>query len=172
MKELEIIELQEIELSEIIAYSKKYDSLMITITDELNAGLFNYFTVVADKLKLIFFIVKGTKKLAFIGNSRIIKKICEISKVNYQILMSFEKGKLSERKNITKAYNYIGQPVENFIDINITEDMQCPTLEKYDFIGTRYCMSVRGRVNNKIENFQRVLKDRIDFLKNEKLDNN
>lgn len=37
MKELEIIELQEIPLEEIVAFAKKGTSPYITITDELNA---------------------------------------------------------------------------------------------------------------------------------------
>lgn len=171
MKELEVIELQEVGLNEIIAYSKKEDSPIIVITDELNSGLFNYFTVIADKLKLIFFIVKGTTKLAFFGNSRIVKKICKTSKVKYQILGSIKCNKSLERKNITKAYNHDGNPVEEFIDINTNEDISCPVLEKYNLLGTNYYISVKGRVNNKIDSFQKLLKDRRQFLIDGTLDN-
>ena len=61
MKELEFLEMQEIPLEELISYSKLGTSQTVTILDDLNYGLFNQFVAYADTLKLIFFIIKGTK---------------------------------------------------------------------------------------------------------------
>ena len=58
MKKLEFLELEEVDLEEIISYSKLENSSVITILDDLNYGLFNQFVAYADTLKLIFFIIK------------------------------------------------------------------------------------------------------------------
>ena len=74
MKELEIIQLQEIPLEAIVSFSK-LDKPVVTILDELNFGLFNQMVVWADELNLVYFLVKGTKKVAFIGNQQVALKI-------------------------------------------------------------------------------------------------
>lgn len=82
MRKLKALELQEIELQEIISYSKLADSKMVTILDELTASQFNYVVAYADLLKLIYFIVKDTRKVAFVGNVYLAKKIAKIYKLN------------------------------------------------------------------------------------------
>ena len=77
MTKLEPIELQEIELNEIICYSKKQNSPLITILDELTASQFNYVVAYADLLKLVYFMIKDTKKIAFLGNAYIILKMAK-----------------------------------------------------------------------------------------------
>ena len=80
MKELETIELQEISLEAIISFSKLEisPSPVITILDDLNYGLFNKFVVLADELKLVFFLVKGTNKVAVIGTEKVALKIARL----------------------------------------------------------------------------------------------
>ena len=73
-----VIELQEIDIKELVHFSKQMKSPIITITDDLSATAFNYVVAVADKLKLVFFIVKGTSKIAFISNVKVAEKICQI----------------------------------------------------------------------------------------------
>ena len=86
MRELKFIELQEISLQEIISYSKLADSKIVTILDELTASQFNYVVAYADLLKLVYFIVKDTKKLAFIGNVYLAKKIAKNIQVKCQVI--------------------------------------------------------------------------------------
>ena len=86
MKVLEIIKLQEIPIEEIVSFSKLETSPVITILDDLNYGLFNKFIVLADELKLVFFIVKGTNKIAVIGNQRVALKIARLLQVKAQVM--------------------------------------------------------------------------------------
>ena len=84
MKELEIIELQEIPIEEIISFSKLQTSPYITVLDDLNYGLFNQFVVWVDELKLVYFIVKGTNKIAVIGNRKEALKIARLLQVKHK----------------------------------------------------------------------------------------
>ncbi len=92
-------ELQEVPVEEFIHISKQMKSPIITITDELSATAFNYVVAVADKLKLVFFIVKGTRKLAFINDFKVAEKICNILKVKRQCMFYYSKA-----KEISKTY--------------------------------------------------------------------
>lgn len=178
MKELEFLELQEISLQEIISYSKLPDSNFVTILDDLNYGLFNQLVVWADQLKLIFFIIKDTRKVAIIGNSSIAEKVARKLQVNYQIMHNTD---LKPRKllgkiytptynsnYIVKAYNEKGQKIAPFIDTNI-EIVECTTLSKFRFGGLRYAMKIRGSGNNKIESLESLKISRMNFLKNGKI---
>lgn len=173
MKELEIIELQEIPLEEIIAFSKLQTSSYITILDDLNYGLFNQMLVWADELKLVWFIIKGTKKVAFIGNRREALKIARLLQVKAQTMFY---TLLKPRKIFGKVYNYKrntnyvvqavgadGKLIEPFIDTEI-ETVDCVNLSKYNFRNYKYYVSVRGRKNNKIENYQVLRDKRGDFV--------
>ena len=176
MKELEFLELQEIDLEEIISYSKLNNSPTITIFDDLNYGLFNQFVVYADTLKLIFFIIKGTHKVAVIGNRQIALKIARIFKIKAQYIYY---SNLSPKKLLGKiytpkenyrvqAYNENGKPVEQFIDTNI-KNVSCDNLLKYDFRDFKYAMKIRGSGNNKIESMESIRDLRKNFLKNGKI---
>lgn len=55
MRELQIIELQEIPVEAIVSFSKLETSPVVTILHDLNYGLFNEFVVLADELKLVYF---------------------------------------------------------------------------------------------------------------------
>ena len=85
MKELEIIDLQEIPIEEIVSFSK-LDKPVVTILDELNFGLFNQMVVWADELKLVYFLVKGTNKIAFIGNQQVALKVARLLQVKAQTM--------------------------------------------------------------------------------------
>lgn len=172
MKELEIVELQEIPLEEIISFSKLETSPVITILDDLNYGLFNKFVVIADELKLVFFIVKDTKKIAVIGNQRVALKIARLLQVKAQVMYY---TLLKPKKILGKIYiskrdtNYVVQafdekvkPIEPFINTEI-EKVDCDTLSKYIFRPYKYYISVRGSKNNKVENLQLLRDKRRNF---------
>lgn len=178
MKELQFLELQEVELAEIINYSKLENSPSITILDELNSGAFNQIVIWADELKLIFFIIKGTRKIAFIGKSIIAQKIAKILQVKSQTMYYCDLkprkifGKIyvpnKQSNYVVKAYNERGQEIKPFIDTNI-ENVSCDMLLNYNFRDYKYAMKIRGAGNNKVESLQALGKKRKDFLKNGKI---
>lgn len=172
MKELEIIELQEIPIEEIISFSKLQTSPYITVLDDLNYGLFNQFVVWADELKLVYFIVEGTNKIAVIGNRKEALKIARLLQVKAQVMFY---TLLKPRKLFGKVYtpsrntNYVvqavnekGKLIDPFIDTEI-ETVDCKTLSKYSFRNYKYYISVRGSQNNKVESFQFLRDKRRDF---------
>lgn len=174
MKELEFLELQEVELQEIISYAKQEHSAFVTILDDLNYGLFNQLAVWADQLKFIFFIIKDTHKVAIIGNSSIAEKVARMLQVKSQTMFYSD---LRPRKILgkiytpsydnhfkVKAYNEKGQKIEPFIDTDI-ETVECTTLSKYKFGCLRYAMKIRGSGNNKIESLESLKISRRNFLK-------
>ncbi len=173
MKELEIIDLKEIPLEEIISFSKLQTSPYITILDDLNYGLFNEFVVLADELKLVYFLVKDTKKIAVIGNEKVALKIARLLQVKAQVM---HYSILKPRKLFGKVYtptrhsNYIvqavgtdGKLIEPFIDTEI-EKVDCVNLKGFTFRNYKYYISVRGSKNNKIENYQYLRDKRRNFV--------
>lgn len=172
MKELEIIELQEIPIEEIISFSKLETSPVITILEELNFGLFNEFVVLADELKLVYFLVKDTRKIAVIGNEKVALKIARLLQVKAQVmyytLLKPKKilGKVYTPKRnsnyVVQAFDEKGKPIEPFISTEI-EIVNCDTLSKYTFRPYKYYISVRGSKNNKIENCQLLRDKRRNF---------
>lgn len=177
MKELEFLELQEVDLAEIISYSKLENSPTITILDDLNSGAFNQIVIWANELKLIFFIVKGTRKIAFIGKSIIALKIAEILQVKAQKMYYCDLkprkifGKIYVPKGVhyrVNAYNEKGQEIKPFIDTQI-ENVNCDMLLNYNFRDYKYAMKIRGAGNNRIENFKELGKKRRNFLINGKI---
>lgn len=172
MKELETIELQEIPIEEIISFSKLDTSPVVTILDDLNFGLFNKMVVLADELKLVFFLVKGTNKVAVIGNEKVALRIARLLQVKAQVmyytLLKPKKilGKVYTPKRdtnyIVQAFDGNGKPIEPFINTEI-EIVDCDTLCKYNFRPYKYYISVRGSKNNKIENCQLLRDKRRNF---------
>lgn len=160
MKELKYLELQEVGIEEIISFSRLKDSPTITIIDDLNAGLFNYVVTYADELKLIFFIIKGTNKIAFIGNSNLALKIAQVIQKKAQVIKSFPKYDVS-------AFDEFGKTTEAFIDINLP-DISCDRLMEYKFSDFKYAMRIRGAGNNKVD-MQKLKLARENYLKNGKL---
>ena len=172
MKELEIVELQEIAIEEIVSFSKLDTSPVVTILYDLNYGLFNKMVVVADELKLVYFLVKGTNKVAFIGNQQVALKMAKLLQVKAQVMYY---SLLKPKKILGKVYtpkrdtNYVvqafdenGKPTEPFINTEI-EKVDCNTLGKYTFRPYKYYISVRGSKNNKIENCQLLRDKRRNF---------
>lgn len=172
MRELEIIELQEIPIEEIISFAKLDTSPVVTILDELNYGLFNEFVVLADELKLVFFLVKGTNKVAVIGNEKMALKIARLLQVKAQkVFFSLLKprkilGKVYTPKRdtnyVVQAFDENGKPIDPFINTEI-EIVNCNTLAKYNFRPYKYYVSVRGSKNNKVENLQLLRDKRRNF---------
>lgn len=168
MRELEIIELQEIPSEEIISFSKLDTSPVVTILDDLNFGLFNKFVVLADELKLVYFLVQGTNKIAVIGNEKVALRIARLLQVKAQVmyytLLKPKKilGKVYTPKRdsnyVVQAFDGNGKPIEPFIETEI-EMVKCGTLCKYTFRPFKYYISVRGSKNNKVENCQ-ILRDK------------
>lgn len=172
MKELEITELQEIPLGEIISFSKLDTSPVVTILDDLNYGLFNKFVVLGDELKLVYFLIKDTKKVAVIGNEKVALRIARLLQVKAQVmyytLLKPKKilGKIYTPKRdsnyIVQAFDGNGEPTEPFINTEI-EMVKCDTLCKYTFRPFKYYISVRGSKNNKVENCQLLRDKRRNF---------
>lgn len=178
MKELETIELQEIPIEEIISFSKLDTSPVVTILDDLNYGLFNQMVVWADELKLVYFLVQGTKKVAFIGNEKVALRIARLLEVKAQTMFF---SLLKPKKILGKVYtskrntNYIvqafdgnGKPIEPFINTEI-EIVNCDTLCKYTFRPFKYYISVRGSKNNKVKNCQLLRDKRRNFTLTSKI---
>lgn len=178
MRELETIELQEIPVEEIISFSKLDTSPVVTIVDNLNYGLFNQMVVWADELKLVYFLVKGTNKVAFISNEKVALKIAKLLQVKAQViyytLLKPKKilGKVYTPKRdsnyVVQAFDEKGKPTEPFIDTEI-EIGKCDTLSRYTFRNYKYYVSVRGSKNNRIENCQLLRDKRRKFTLTGKL---
>ena len=173
MRELQIIELQEIPLEEIISFSKLDNtSSVVTIIDSLNFGWFNELVVIADELKWVFFIIKGTNRVAFIGNQQVALKIAKLLQVKAQVmyytLLKPKKilGKVYTPKRdsnyVVQAFDENGKPTDPFVDTEI-EKVDCNTLSKYTFRNYKYYVSVRGSKNNKIVNCQLLRDKRRNF---------
>lgn len=172
MRELEIIELQEIPIEEIISFSKLDTSPVVTLLDDLNYGLFNEFVVLADELKLVYFLVKGTNKVAVIGTEKVALKIARLLQVKAETMFfSLLKPKkilgkvYTSKRNtnyIVQAFNENGKPIEPFINTEI-EVVNCDTLSRYNFRPYKYYISVRGSKSNRIENCQLLRDKRRNF---------
>lgn len=173
MIKLEPIELQEIELNEIISYSKKQNSPLITVLDELTASQFNYVIAYADLLKLVYFMIKDTKKIAFLGNAYIILKMAKNMKVQAQVMYCYTptyknvlKSNLTPKNNrssyVVKAYDQNGDKAKPFIDTNI-QSVNCENLDKYEYHDFKYNVVPRNYNNNKIE-IKEIMKLRKEYL--------
>lgn len=130
-------------------------------------GQLKYVSLVADKLKLVWFIVKGTKKVAIFGNGNIARKMCRKIQTKYQTMNYREiprvfRGKICP-KFTTMAYDEQGIQTKEFITTDIEKGTPYPTLEKYNFISRNYYVSYEGAKNNKVESMQQLLKDRKEY---------
>ena len=161
MRKLETLELQEVPLEEIISFSKIKGSPRIVILDELTASQFNYVVAYADLLKLVYFMVKGTRKLAIIGTTYLALKIAKNMQVKCQVVHYHKplreiclKSNVVTKQNtegyIVKAYDKFGNKTETFIDTNI-ERVPCPTLSAYEFRDFKYNVVPRKDMNGKVD---------------------
>ena len=164
MRKLETLELQEISLEEIISYSKEKGRPVITIFDELTASQFNYVVAYADLLKLVYFIVKDTRKVAFVGTPYLALKIAKNMQVRCQVVHYHKplceiglKPNLERKPNteryVVKAYDKFGNKSEPFIDTNISS-VSCDNLNKYDFKDLKYNVVARNDKNGKVDIFE------------------
>lgn len=161
MKKLEILELQEVTLEEIISFSKLKGSPVITIFDELTASQFNYVVAYADLLKLVYFMIKGTRKVAFVGTPYIALKIAKNMQVKSQVMHYYKplyeiglkpnlERKHNREKYIVKAYDKFGNKTEAFIDTNVPS-VSCNILSKYEFGNFKYNVVARNDKNGKVD---------------------
>lgn len=161
MRKLEELPLQEITLEEIISYSKEKGKPVITIFDELTASQFNYVVAYADLLKLVYFIVKGTRKVAFVGTPYIALKIAKNMQVKAQVMHYYKplyeiglKPNLARKPNrekyVVKAYDGNGNKIETFIDTNVPV-VSCDNLNKYEFRDFKYNVVARYNRNGKVD---------------------
>lgn len=136
-------------------------------------GQFNYVAVVADKLKIVWFIVKGTHKVAFMSCGNVAKRICRKIQTKYQTVFYKVEKRMFRGKEypdlMTMAHDEQGIRTKEFINIDIPKETKYPTLEKYNFIGGRYYVSYKGARNNKVESIQQLLKDRKEYAMTGKL---
>lgn len=178
MRELQIIELQEIPVEAIVSFSKLETSPVVTILHDLNYGLFNEFVVLADELKLVYFLVKGTNKIAVIGTEKVALRIARLLQVKAQVmyytLLKPKKilGKVYTPKRdsnyVVQAFDGNGEPTEPFIETEI-EMVKCDTLCQYTFRPFKYYISVRGSKNNKVKNCQLLRDKRRNFTLTSKI---
>lgn len=178
MKELGLLELQEVSMQEIISYSKLSTSPVVTILDNINYGLFNQLVAWVDLLKTPIFLIKDTYKIAFIGNSRLALNIAKRLQVRCQVMYNASikpkkilgKIHIPNRRSpyVIKAYNEYGKLATPFIDTEI-ETTSCETLSNYKFTLYRYAMKIRGAGNNRIESYEKLRETRQKFLKEYKI---
>lgn len=166
------INVQEIELQEIISFSKLPNKPIITILDDLTASQFNYLVAYADLLKLVYFIVKGTRKIAIFGKVYIALKIAKNIKVKAQVIYYHkqlpEKGLKTNLKTkhpkewyVVKAYDANGKITAPFIETNIP-NVECKNLSKYKF--GNFCYSIiRNDKDGKVD-IQELKKLRNQYL--------
>ena len=161
LRKLEELPLEEITLEELISYSKEKGRPVITILDELTASQFNYVVAYADLLKFVYFIVKGTRKVAIIGTPYIALKIAKNMQVKAQVVHYYKplyeiglKSNLERKHNreryVVKAYDGIGNKTEPFIDTDIP-NVSCDNLKKYDFRDFKYNVVARNNKNGKVD---------------------
>lgn len=176
MRKLKALELQEIDLQEIISYSKSADSKIVTILDELTASQFNYVVAYADLLKLIYFVVKDTKKVAFIGNVYLALKIAKNIQVKAQVIYLHQpwhesvlkqdlKRKQDTERYVVKTYDKFGNRTEPFIDTNVAP-ISCPNLSRYDFQDLKYTIIPRHNQDTKVDT-QKIRALRKEYLNNQ-----
>lgn len=161
MKKLETLQLQEVSLEEIISYSKINGSPRITILDELTASQFNYVVAFADLLKLVYFMIKGTRKLAIIGTTYLALKIAKNMQVKSQVVHYHKplrenglKPNLERNHNrekyIVKAYDKFRNKTEPFIETDIRV-VSCDNLNKYEFRDLKNNVVARYNKNGKVD---------------------
>lgn len=161
MVKLKEIELQEVGIEEIVSFSKLKDSPIITILDDLTATQFNYVVAYADLLKLVYVMVKGTKRVAFLGNVYVALKIAKTIQVKAQViyyhtsikeigLKSNLKRKQDTERYIVKAYDQTGNKAEPFIDTNIPS-VECKILSKINYQDLKYAVVARHSKNGKVD---------------------
>jgi hypothetical protein len=140
--------LMEVTTKELISYSKQKEVPTVTIIDDLNLEQLNYVYKIAYRLNLLVVLVKNSRKIAIIGNSKVATKLAQNLKSRSQVmyydfarrpsgsitiyaLTGYTKNWIILRDNgyIVKAYNENGEKIEAWINTDI-KDIKAKNLNK------------------------------------------
>lgn len=168
---MENLELGTATLDELISYSKQKESAVVTIIDDVTKTEYDYVVEVSKRLRLLFFRIKNSNKIAFINCSDLVLKLAKELKNKVQIMYyDFSKRPkipislfaitgvckdwIITRDNgyIVKAFDEAGKQIQNWINTNIKE-IPTPNLNKYGFRKYTVSLSIRGcnrNTNNSI----------------------
>lgn len=158
----------ELGLEELISYSKQKESPVISIIDEVTKTEYDYVVEVSKRLRLLFFRIKNSNKIAFINCSDLVLKLAKELKKKVQV-MYYDYTKrpkipislyaitgvcrdwIVTRDNgyIVKAFDEAGNQIQEWINTNIKE-VTITNLNKYRF--RKYDVSLCFRGCNKNTN--------------------
>lgn len=164
------LELGTATLEEVISYSKQKESAVVSIIDDVTKTEYDYVVEVSKRLRLLFFRIKNSNKIAFINCSDLVLKLAKELKKKVQI-MYYDYSKrpkipislyaitgvcrdwIVTRDNgyVVKAFDEEGKQIQEWINTNIKE-IPTPNLNKYGFRKYDVSLSIRG-CNRNTNNF-------------------
>lgn len=156
----------ELGLEELISYSKQKESPVISIIDEVTKTEYDYVVEVSKRLRLLFFRIKNSNKIAFINCSDLVLRLAKELKKKVQI-MYYDYSKrpkipislyaitgicrdwIITRDNgyIVKAFDEAGNQMQEWINTKIKE-IPTPNLNKYGFRKYDVSLSIRGCITS------------------------
>ena len=164
------LELGTATLDELISYSKQKESAIVSIIDDVTETEYKYVVEVSNRLRLLFFRIKNSNKIAFINCSDLVLRLAKELKKKVQI-MYYDYSKrpkipislfaitgvckdwIVTRDNgyIVKAFDEKVNQIQEWINTDITE-IPTPNLNKYGFRKYDVSLSIRG-CNRNTNNF-------------------
>lgn len=168
---MENLELETVTLDELISYTKQKESAIVNIIDDVTETEYKYVVEVSKRLRLLFFRIKNSNKIAFINSSDLVlilaKELKKKVQVMYYDFLKRPKIPISlfaitgvcrdwivTRDNgyVVKAFDEEGKQIQEWINTNI-KMIPTPTLNKYGFKKYSVSLSIRGcnrNTNNSI----------------------
>lgn len=168
---MENLELGTATLDELISYSKQKESAVVSIIDDVTETEYKNVLEVSKRLRLLFFRIKNSNKIAFINCSDLVLKLAKELKKKVQIMYydfskrplspislyamtGYTKGWITTRDNgyVVKAFDTAGKQIQEWINTNITE-IPTPNLNQYGFKKHDVSLCIRGcnrNTNNSI----------------------
>ena len=159
-------ELEQVSIDELISYSKQKEVPAVTIIDDITKDEFDYVYTIAERLSLFVVLIKDSKKIAIINNSKIARKIAKNLKHKSQVmyydfarrpsgsitiyaLTGYTKGWTILRDNgyIVKAYDENGDETNQWIDTKIKE-INPITLNRFHLSIYGITIGIRGKCNS------------------------
>lgn len=166
------LELGTATLDELISYSKQKESAVVSIIDDVTKTEYDYVVEVSKRLRLLFFRIKNSNKIAFINCSDLVLRLAKELKKKVQI-MYYDYSKrpkipislfaitgvckdwiiTKDNGYIVKAFDEKGnQMQQEWINTNIKE-ISTPNFNKYGFKKYNVSLSIRScnkNTNNSI----------------------
>ncbi|MBO5349681.1 MAG: hypothetical protein J6A89_07705 [Clostridia bacterium] len=168
---MENLELGTTTLDELISYSKQKESAVVSIIDDVTETEYKYVVEVSNRLRLLFFRIKKSNKIAFINCSDLVLRIAKELKKKVQIMYyDFSKRPRSpislyaitgvcrdwiitkDNGYVVKAFDTEGKQIQEWINTNIKE-IPTPNLNRYGFRKYDVSLSIKGcnrNTNNSI----------------------